>query len=68
MLSAPVLAHNPAVLIATIFTTVLLFPLSYTGISLYNKYAEECCVDLQHADVPCTIPSGLMVGVQDGRS
>lgn len=34
MMTPPILAHNPAGLIAAIFTTALLLPLSYTGISL----------------------------------
>lgn len=34
MIISPILAHNPAGLVAAFFTTALLLPLSYTGISL----------------------------------
>ncbi len=34
MMTSPILAHNPAGLVAAFFTTALLLPLSYTGISL----------------------------------
>ncbi len=34
MMTSPILAHNPAGLVAAFFTTALLLPLSYAGISL----------------------------------